>query len=139
MGSELLLLQLHTLLPMLLPQLPTPLRHTPQLSLSTMFQSPTLLPRERLKLRLIPLLSTPVDWSTQLPTPLLTMLQLQLLTPLPMLLLQLPTPLLTMLPRLLSQLPTPSQLPLLMLLRLLTTELLLLPRDLSTPPTPESA
>merc|ERR1712117_573607 len=124
---------------LLVSQLPTLLWHTPQLSLSTMFQSPTLLPRERLKLRLIPLLSTPVDWSTQLPTPLLTTLLLQLLTPLPMLLLQLLTPLLTMLPRLLSQLPTPSQLPLLMLLRPLTTELLLLPRDLSTPPTPESA
>merc|ERR1712117_434355 len=135
---------------LLVSQLPTLLWHTPQLSLSTMFQSPTLLPRERLKLRLIPLLFTPVDWSTQLPTPLLTMLLLQLLTPLPMLLLQLPTPLhmllpqlptplLTMLPRLLSQLPTPSQLPLLMLQTLLTTELLLLPRDLSTPPTLESA
>merc|ERR1712117_98316 len=124
---------------LLVSQLPTLLWHTPQLSLSAMFQSPTLLPRERLKLRLIPLLSTPVDWSTQLPTPLLTMLLLQLPTPLPMLLPQLPTPLLTMLPRLLSQLPTPSQLPLLMLLKPLTMELLLLPRDLSTPPTPESA
>merc|ERR1712117_260842 len=117
---------------LLVSQLPTLLWHTPQWSLSTMFQLPTLLPRERLKLRLIPLLSTPVDWSTQLPTPLLTMLLLQLLTPLPMLLLQLPTPL----PMLLPQLPTPL-LP--MLLRPLTTELLLLPRDLSTPPTPESA